>query len=273
MTFWDLSVLDTREISGYRASKSREMLCHPKSQIGETKGVQFLMIYSSVEIATELDYTIVSDPIELPELLRNYWKKRNDYFPKFDDGYLVDEEGLYSITPHIGAKMIASRFSKFDTVVDGFCGLGGNTIAFAKVCKKVIAIELDEQRLELAKHNARVAGVYSKIEFIHGDFMREITKLKNVDAIFASPPWIIERYREVSIYSLNDTNPNGFEIFQKSKLVTDNIGLMLPRHTSIDDLQSFGEVFEIQHISTTRKKRSSVHFVCVYYGELIKYID
>ena len=94
------------------------------------------MIYSSVEIATKLDYTIVSDPLELPELLRNYWKKRTDYFPKFDDGYLVDEEGLYSITPHLGAKMIASRFSKCDTVVDGFCGLGGNTIAFAKVCKK-----------------------------------------------------------------------------------------------------------------------------------------
>ena len=142
-----------------------------------------------------------------------------------------------------------------------------------RCAKKVIAIELDEQRLELAKHNAKLAGVLGKIEFIHGDFMTEITKLKDVDAIFVSPPWIIERYREVSVYSLNDTSPNGFEIFEKAKSVTENIGFMLPRHTSIDDLQSFGEVFEIQHISTSRKKRNAVHFVCVYYGELIKYID
>eukprot|EP00835_Amoeboradix_gromovi_P004862 NODE_409_length_9212_cov_0.585537.p6 type:complete len:232 gc:universal NODE_409_length_9212_cov_0.585537:4981-5676(+) len=229
------------------------------------------MIFGSVDgIDTDIDYKVISDAEELPVMLRRYWNKRNDYFRNFDSGFLADEEGLYSITPHLAAKRIASRFSGM-IVVDGFCGIGGNTIAFARVCKKVIAIELDEQRIRLAKHNARVSGVLGKIEFINGDFFEEVVKLKDFDAVFCSPPWNIKKYFNSKIYSLNDTSPNGFDIFKACKNVTNNIALMLPKHTSIEDLQMLGEVFEIQHLQNQRRRKNNCHFVCVYFGSLIKY--
>jgi trimethylguanosine synthase len=73
------------------------------------------------------------------------------------------------------------------SVCDGFCGVGGNAIAFARQGLHVIAIELDKTRLECAKNNARVYAVEHLITFIHGDFMT----LKNIkaDSVFLSPPW------------------------------------------------------------------------------------
>eukprot|EP00834_Sanchytrium_tribonematis_P005193 NODE_299_length_10456_cov_1.003669.p4 type:complete len:239 gc:universal NODE_299_length_10456_cov_1.003669:162-878(+) len=231
----------------------------------------------SDKIDTDLDITTVSNEIELSRELRSYWVKRNEYFPNFDEmGYLTDEEGLYSITPYKAANTIASRFKSYQTVVDAFCGIGGNTIAFAKLenIKKVIAIEIDPTRIEIAKYNAKVAGVYDKIQFICGDALLEIPKL-SIDAafaIFCSPAWNFEHYKKnTEVYSLNDTTPNSFEVFAICKSKTPNIALMLPRHTELKDLQSFQEIFEIQHFK--RKQTKSVQFVCVYYGKLIKYIQ
>jgi len=42
----------------------------------------------------------------------------------------------------------------------------------------VIAIDIDEERLELSKHNARVYGVFDRIEFILGDYLSLIPTLR-----------------------------------------------------------------------------------------------
>lgn len=60
-----------------------------------------------------------------------YWYKRFSLFSKFDQGIQLDEESWFSVTPEAVAKHHASRFKKFNLVVDGFCGVGGNTIQFA----------------------------------------------------------------------------------------------------------------------------------------------
>jgi len=44
-------------------------------------------------------------------------------------------EGWYSVTPEYLAEYIAKRCA-CDTIIDAMCGVGGNTIQFAKTCKK-----------------------------------------------------------------------------------------------------------------------------------------
>lgn len=50
-------------------------------------------------------------------------------------------------------------------------GAGGNAIQFALTCQKVIAIDIDPKKIEMAKNNAKIYGVEKKIEFIVGDFL------------------------------------------------------------------------------------------------------
>ncbi len=91
-------------------------------------------------------------------------------------------------------------------IIDAFCGVGGNTIAFALSgkWKRVYGIEKDAATLACAKHNAEIYGVSDKITWFHGDCFEILGAMdgrteKTVDAlkaiagqfgiIFASPPW------------------------------------------------------------------------------------
>ena len=91
-------------------------------------------------------------------------------------------------------------------VIDAFCGVGGNTIAFALSgrWKRVYAIEKDEATLACAKHNAEIYGVADRITWFRGDCFEILgtddSKKENTVAalkaiagqygvIFASPPW------------------------------------------------------------------------------------
>ena len=47
----------------------------------------------------------------------------------------MDEEGWYSVTPEAIATQIAER-CRCDVVLDAFCGVGGNAIAFARTCER-----------------------------------------------------------------------------------------------------------------------------------------
>lgn len=124
---------------------------------------------------------------QLPTDMQKYWSQRYRYFTKYDQGIKLDKEGWYSVTPERIAAHIAQRCAS-DVIIDAFCGVGGNTIQFALTCHYVIAIDIDPVRLECARHNARIYGVEDRIEFICGDFMTLIPKLK-ADAVFLSPPW------------------------------------------------------------------------------------
>jgi trimethylguanosine synthase len=59
-----------------------------------------------------------------------------------------------------------------DLIIDGFCGVGGNAIQFAFTCERVIAIDIDPHKIQLARQNAAVYGVEDRIEFIVGDFFQ-----------------------------------------------------------------------------------------------------
>lgn len=61
--------------------------------------------------------------------------QRERYFSLYSSGCLLDEEGWYSVTPELIATQIAER-CRCDTILDAFCGVGGNAIAFAQTCER-----------------------------------------------------------------------------------------------------------------------------------------
>lgn len=93
-------------------------------------------------------------PKEL-QSVNKYWKQRYSLFSKFDEGIKLDEESWFSVTPERIAQHIAERM-QCDVIIDGFCGAGGNAIQFAKTCQHVIAIDIDSEKLECARNNAKV---------------------------------------------------------------------------------------------------------------------
>ena len=129
------------------------------------------------------------------------------------------------------------------------------------------AIDIDRNRLEIARHNARVYGVEHKIDFIHGDYMKLAAKL-TADVVFLAPPWGGPSYAACSEFSLRMTTPNSYvvasiyhatgegsccwlscwpnslarmcsvKIYEKTLSITRNIALYLPKNTSTLEVRS-----------------------------------
>lgn len=97
----------------------------------------------------------------------------------------TDEIGKRSLTPLALARRQATRFA-VDRVIDGFCGLGGNAIAFAEAGARVIAVERDPARLDLARRNADARGV--DIDFRRGSIGDLLPTLPPWP-LFLDPPW------------------------------------------------------------------------------------
>ncbi len=103
----------------------------------------------------------------------------------------VDEDGRRFLTPEqlaLNLARRARRTGRAQQVLDPCAGCGGNAIGFARAGCSVVAIELNPDRLALARHNARVYGVGNQISFIHGD-ARELVPEIAADLVFLDPPW------------------------------------------------------------------------------------
>ncbi|KAL1246374.1 Trimethylguanosine synthase [Trichinella spiralis] len=115
-----------------------------------------------------------------------------------DQRIALDRESWYSVTPEKIAKHIAKR-CKFASVVDAFCGAGSNAIHFSLAGLKVTAVDIDPEKIKLAKHNAAIYGVQDSIEFLCADFMK-IYKNLSADFVFLSPPWGGPEYLNHDVY-------------------------------------------------------------------------
>lgn len=176
--------------------------------------------------------------------VQKFWHRRYDLFSRFDEGIQVDEVGLYSTTPeHIALEQAKKMNCK--TVVDAFCGVGGNAIAFARFGIKVTAIEKDEARLEMARHNAEVYGVADKITFILGDFFKEAPKIE-AEGIFLDPSWGGPEYKELEGFKLSNFIPDGNDILNLSFKYFKKVAIKVPDFFDFGELRKFGKEYIIQ---------------------------
>ncbi|KZV87304.1 S-adenosyl-L-methionine-dependent methyltransferase, partial [Exidia glandulosa HHB12029] len=190
---------------------------------------------------------------DVPAHLQKYWCQRDRLFSRFSEGCLLDEEGWYSVTPERVANQIADRCA-CNVILDAFCGVGGNAIAFAQTCERVIAIDNSPTRLALARHNAKIYGVADRIEFILGDFLdfarSSAARKRGIDVVFLSPPWGGPSYLTSSPtkataaaadyldagahpeYSLSSILPiHGADLFKLARTLTPHVAYFLPRNT------------------------------------------
>ncbi|KAJ6581158.1 RNA cap guanine-N2 methyltransferase-domain-containing protein [Mycena capillaripes] len=204
---------------------------------------------------------------EVPEHLKKYFAQRTRFLSQYSSGCLLDEEGWYSITPELVADRIAER-CRCGTILDAFCGVGGNAIAFAKTCERVIALDISPTRLALARHNAQIYGVADRIEFILTDYisfansylsLRSGTSPRKIDVVFLSPPWGGPGYLSGDTRPSSPTKPDltpgaapahpsytlasigpihGADLFYLSRRITRNVAYYLPRNTGLDEISA-----------------------------------
>lgn len=212
---------------------------------------------------------------ELPEEIANdktlmkYWSKRFSLFSRFDLGIKLDRESWFSVTPEKVAAHTASK-CQCDVIVDAFCGAGGNTIQFAKTCRKVIAIDIDPLKIEMAKHNAGVYGVADKIEFIVGNYM-ELAGSLVADVVFLSPPWGGPEYLKNDVYDIEEflIPVPATELMAVSRRISPNVCLYLPRNsnkTQLCVLAGPGNTVEVNQEFLGPRLIA----ITAYYGDLFK---
>jgi len=187
---------------------------------------------------------------------------------KFSKNINSDSEAFYMSCPEVVAKHIANKLSQFKTCVELCCAVGMLSIQLAKKMKKVYAIDIDKQRIEHAKNNAKLYGVTDKINFIIGDVL-DYNLLKSVSAEVAilDPDWSQEGSEKHNhVKSIEKTQPDLRKMFTLTKkYITKNIVIRVPKTFTFKTLKDFGPC-NIENIIWN----NSVKFKVVYFLEDIK---
>nr|XP_033507275.1 trimethylguanosine synthase isoform X2 [Epinephelus lanceolatus] len=133
---------------------------------------------------------------------------------------------------------------------------------------RVLAIDIDPVRLDLAQHNATVYSVSDRIDFLQGDFLQLAPHLRG-DVVFLSPPWGGPDYLTAELFDIRTMmQPDGFKIFRLAKLISDNIVYFLPRNADMDQIASLagpGGKVEVEQNFLNNKLKT----VTAYFGSLI----
>ncbi|XP_029347435.1 trimethylguanosine synthase-like [Acyrthosiphon pisum] len=91
----------------------------------------------------------------------------------------------------------------------------------------VIAVDIDADKIIMAKQNAAIYGVGDKIEFIVGDYFKLENQIKG-DVIVTSPPWGGPEYSKMDVIGPLDLYMD--KILEVGKTIAPKILLHLPKN-------------------------------------------
>jgi len=95
-------------------------------------------------------------------------------------------------------------------------------------------MDIDPQKIKLAKHNAELYGVGEKITFLVGDFFA-VGHTMRADVWMTSLPWGGPNYLRKRVFPLSDlcsSNGGGRNIMRISKTIAPRVVLHLPKTAS-----------------------------------------
>lgn len=155
-------------------------------------------------------------------------RAKNERLGKVQKGLYMTEEDLRFATNNEVAKYRAKRLA-CDTLVEIGCSIGAQTIEFAKICKKVIAIDVDERKIRYAKANMELFKL-KNVELICGDGLE--LDMKKADVIFCDP----ERPPGEEKRVLSTFKPDIHKLVKKYSAITKNFCIEIPPQTQEIDL-------------------------------------
>lgn len=165
--------------------------------------------------------------------------RRRRTFSRWDEGIRADDEGLLSATPEALALRLAADLR--GVVIDGTCGIGSIAIACARTpgVERVIAVDVDRDRLDMARHNASIYGVADRIDFVCDDLGRVIDRLRG-GALVLDPPWGGRDYDRARV-ALSDL---GMDVARILERFSGRVVLKLPRSFDPSTLPGDGWALE-----------------------------
>lgn len=93
------------------------------------------------------------------------------------------------------------------SITDGFAGVGGDTISFARKFKEVISIEIDKTRYNYLSNNVGAYKLNNVILYCD-DIMKIVPLIDHHDIIFMDPPWGGKSYKDTELLRLNIDSEN-----------------------------------------------------------------
>ncbi len=206
--------------------------------------------YSQEQIVDNLGKEYDSEAYEIAKA--RIIGKKTKHLP---DNFIYQKNDLRFATNPLVAEYRARRL-KCKTLVDVGCGIGIQTLAFAKKCDKVYAIEKDKRKIEYAKFNIKQAGSHNVI-FIHGLAEEELSKIKDANIVFCDP----ERAPSEKSRNIENISPKLGFLLSTSQKIKANLSLELP-----PQLKEPPEDCELEYISIN----NSLNRLTTYFGKLAK---
>lgn len=174
------------------------------------------------------------EPCPFGPAFQPYW----DRLSPRERGMLLDEEALAHLCPEEAA-LATAAVTPGTHVIDAFCGAGGSAIGFARAGKRVTAIDICRERLEMARFNAALYGVEDRIRFVHGD-ARELLHSLEGETVYLAPCWGEESTLGQRRSKLVSFTPLGGEFVRTALKGGRNVVLQLPIHFDFNELKSLG---------------------------------
>lgn len=155
-----------------------------------------------------------------------------------------DEESLRFASNEEVARYRAKRLA-CDHLIEIGAGIGFQTIAFARTCKRVTAIEIDLKRIEMLKANLAKLKL-TNVTVIEGDALDKeiVSKLEKADVVFCDP----ERAPQEEERSLDRLKPSPKQVISVYKEIAGSFCFEAP--PQIKDIPS---EFEKEYVSLGHK--------------------
>ncbi len=171
------------------------------------------------------------------------------------------KEFLRFATPEQIANYRAERL-KCNTLVDLGAGIGGQTVAFSRKCKKVIAIEIDKTKINLLLQNIKKLRI-KNVDVINGDALNKSVVQKiskeSPDVIFMDT----ERPEQTE-RTLDKISPPINKILEVYSKLTSKIAIEIPPFTKDIERLKEENFFEQEFISLDNQ----LNRLTLYFNEL-----
>ena len=161
------------------------------------------------------------------------------YFQLYDRGVRVPYVDLYNSLPEKVYRYFAGRSNIIhqNIFLDPFCQHGSSLVHFAVFSgfRMLYGCEQSVEKIECAKHNAKLYNVRQCMDFINAEFQNQnFTSNFKADLIFIKPDYEYDETLGQAFSLERHLRPSITGILPKAFKVANNIILVLPKYTKLE---------------------------------------